>query len=347
MKNMRPATNPLNINLPDGMMVISTHLCNLEIPGLPYVLEGHIVPDLTVALLIGIRILCEMGCIIVFTDTACYVRYQGKVILTGYKDPSMDLWVLPITPDAIKSHEIQLRTGPSMARAPQSPVTLPTPPQCMDGAMFMHSMQTQANTVKFAHQAMCNPKILSLLKALQKGYLKECPNLSEGLVTKYLNPSPATAKGHMKRPKKGIWSTRKKVTTKGENNVPSVPAPVPQVVPPPLPLFVEPLPYNGPAYGARMDVNLIPDEKLIANVFCFGAFAHKINGVVYNDLTGNFPFMSIDGSVCFFVLYHYETNAIPVKPIANVDNRSIFEAYKRGIRDIGSKEIQAKNECYG
>jgi hypothetical protein len=97
MKNVRPTTNPLNINLLDGTMVKSMHVCNLEIPGLPYVLEGHIVPDLTVALLIGIQILCKMGCIVVFTDTACYVRYQDKVILTGYKDQSTDLWVLPIT----------------------------------------------------------------------------------------------------------------------------------------------------------------------------------------------------------------------------------------------------------
>jgi hypothetical protein len=140
MNNVRPATNPLNINLPDGTMVKSMHVCNLEIPGLPYVLEGHIVPDLTMALLIVIRILCKMGCIIVFIDTACYVRYQGEVILTGYKDPSTDLWVLPITPDAIKSHKKQLQTSPGMARAPQSPVTLPTPSQRMDGAMFAHSM---------------------------------------------------------------------------------------------------------------------------------------------------------------------------------------------------------------
>jgi hypothetical protein len=137
------------------------------------------------------------------------------------------------------------------------------------------------------------------------------------------------------------------VTTKGENNVPSVPAPVPQVVPPSLPLFVELLPYNGPAYGARMDVNLIPDDELIANMFCFGAFANKINGVVYNDLTGNFPFMSIDGSVCFFVLYHYETNAILVKPIANVNNQSIFEAYKEVFETLEAKVYKPKNECYG
>ena len=107
MKNVRLATHPLTINLPDGTMVKSTHICDLEIPGLPYVLEGHIMPDLTVALLVGIRILCKLGCTLLFTDTACYVRYQENFILTGYKDPSMDLWVLPITPDAINQQKLR------------------------------------------------------------------------------------------------------------------------------------------------------------------------------------------------------------------------------------------------
>jgi hypothetical protein len=46
------------------------------------------------------------------------------------------------------------------------------------------------------------------------------------------------------------------------------------------------------------------DKESIANIFSFGAFADKNNGIVYHDLTGSFPFMSLDGSVCFFVLYH-------------------------------------------
>ncbi len=62
MKNVRIAPNPLNINLPDGKMVHSTHICDVEIPDLPHVLEGHIVPALNVASLIGIRILCKVGC---------------------------------------------------------------------------------------------------------------------------------------------------------------------------------------------------------------------------------------------------------------------------------------------
>jgi hypothetical protein len=45
------------------------------------------------------------------------------------------------------------------------------------------------------------------MKALKMGFLKGCPNLNEDVVTKYLYPSPAIAKGHMKRPKRGIRST--------------------------------------------------------------------------------------------------------------------------------------------
>jgi hypothetical protein len=45
-------------------------------------------------------------------------------------------------------------------------------------------------------------------------------------------------------------------------------------------------------------------EESIANIFAFGAFADKNNEVVYHNLTGLFPFMSLDGSVCFFVLYN-------------------------------------------
>ena len=137
---------------------------------------------------------------------------------------------------------------------------------------------------------MCNPKTSSLLTALRRGFLKGCPNLSEELVTKYLNPSPAMAKGHMKRPKKGIRSTNKKAKTKGDDVQPA-PVPVPQVAPPLLPQYNEELrPYPGPEYDARLEgVNIILEDKSIANVFCFGAFTDKISGVVYNDLTGNFP----------------------------------------------------------
>jgi hypothetical protein len=72
-------------------------------------------------------------------------------------------------------------------------------------------VKTHANQVKFAHQSLCNPKVSTLLKAVRKGFQKGCPNLTEKLILKYLNPSPATAKGHMKMPCHGIKSTRPNV----------------------------------------------------------------------------------------------------------------------------------------
>jgi hypothetical protein len=80
-----------------------------------------------------------------------------------------------------------------MDRAP-----LPTIILTMAIVVFTHSMQTRSNAVKFAHQSLGSPKISSLLKAAQKGFLNGCPNITVNLITKYLNPSPGTAKGHMK-----------------------------------------------------------------------------------------------------------------------------------------------------
>ena len=79
-KNLRLAVRPLTINLPDGTKVMSTHMCNITIPGLPKVLVGHVVPKLSIALLIGIRVLCDAGCEAVFTKTKCDLWYKGKLL---------------------------------------------------------------------------------------------------------------------------------------------------------------------------------------------------------------------------------------------------------------------------
>ena len=60
---------------------------------------GHMVPKLTIALLIGIRVLCDAGCKVLFTKNKCDAWYNGNIILCGKKDPSTDLWTLPINTD--------------------------------------------------------------------------------------------------------------------------------------------------------------------------------------------------------------------------------------------------------
>ncbi len=101
VKNIRKSDNPITISLPDGSKVTSTHICDINIQGLPTVLTGHIVPGITMASLIGIRILCKAGCNVVFDDEKCEVFYRNNLILTGYKDPTTYLWTLPIFNDKV------------------------------------------------------------------------------------------------------------------------------------------------------------------------------------------------------------------------------------------------------
>jgi hypothetical protein len=51
--NKRIATTPITINLPDGRKVLSSHVCDFIIPGLPSRLVGHVVPGLAVASLVS------------------------------------------------------------------------------------------------------------------------------------------------------------------------------------------------------------------------------------------------------------------------------------------------------
>ncbi len=81
-------------------------------------LTGHIMPDMTTASLFGIHILCEAGCKVLFDDDECQVIYNSEVILTGYKDPTSNLWTLPILPSeptrTTQDAQYQLPLGPCM-----------------------------------------------------------------------------------------------------------------------------------------------------------------------------------------------------------------------------------------
>ena len=106
-----------------------------------------------------------------------------------------------------------------------------------------------------------------------------------------------------------------------------------------LPVPTVPAAIQPPDPIQRHDVPhfIADDNDSIPNVFCFGAFADNREGVVYNDLAGAFPFISPDGNVCFFAMYHYKANVILVTPVVDLDNNSIFNAYKMQFNNLASK----------
>ncbi len=338
--NIRVARNPININLPDGKRITSTHTCDIVIPGLPQTLIRHIVPEMKMASLLRIRILCKAGCEVIFDNEKCRVNFNGKTIMIGSKDPTSDLWTLPIMSQAEQwttpsSKTTPSRSGPCESRAPLSPAA------ATDMATFSYHRTTKANAVTFMHQSLGNPPKSSLVTAINAGFLCGAPHLNNKSVTKYLMPSPATSKGHMKCPRKGLRSTAPKPTRRPEPpsalpRPPSIPGIHADAMPGLIPIDDDNFSDPGPAFIADID------DESIANVFCFGAFADKNTGAVYNDCTGNFPFMSLDGNVCFFVMYHYETNAIFVTPIPGLDSQNILNAYKKNFEFLVSKGYHPK-----
>ena len=152
--------------------------------------------------------------------------------------------------------------------------------------LFSHTARTKANSIKFAHQSMRSPKITTLLKAIRRCFLDGCPNLSARGVTRYLNPSPATAKGHMKRPHQGIRSTTTKQLRQPPSARPGTTVHATLIADDNswMDDIYAPSFHAGPLEHGPL-VIIKDDDSSVGNIFCFTAFAEQRTGVLYNDLT--------------------------------------------------------------
>ena len=101
-----------------------------------------------------------------------------------------------------------------------------------------------------------------------------------------------------------------------------------------------PLLHAGPLEHGPYDIE--DDDSSIGNIFCFGTFADKQTGILYNNLTGLFPYMSLEGNVCFIIIYHYESNAILALPISGFNDNTVFAAYKTQFDFLKSKGYKIK-----
>ncbi len=99
------------------------------------------------------------------------------------------------------------------------------------------------------------------------------------------------------------------------------------------------IPFVRPATNANV---IQSDDDSIANVFIFAVFADKRTGILYSDLTSTFTFMSLEGNVCFLVVYHYKSNAILALPIANFADGTILAAYQQQFELLKSKGHKIK-----
>ena len=85
-----------------------------------------------------------------------------------------------------------------------------------------------------------------------------------------------------------------------------------------------------------------PEQEMKTNEVFIAYFTTDKNGVVYTDLTGKFPITSLDGHKYILILYHYDSNAILVKPLKNRSDEETLKVYKEFYDELKQKGFTIK-----
>jgi hypothetical protein len=98
---------PLNVNMPNGTTIQSSHTCNLLLTYLPsQARQAHILPGIVHNSLISVGQLCDSRCIVTLTHYQVTVTKNKKCVMQGSRDPKSRLWRVNLNQKS-KIHEIQ------------------------------------------------------------------------------------------------------------------------------------------------------------------------------------------------------------------------------------------------
>ena len=155
--------------------------------------RAHIVPGLAPTSLVSIKILCDAGCEVNYNGKECFVYYKNKLVWKRRREVLTKLWVLPLSPTTKPEH---------------MPFRQPALHH-QEYAANTYQMTSKAALIKYLHQCLFCPPKRTLLKAINNNQLTTWLGLTTAAVEEYLpDHAPSTDKGHMRRQRKGIRSTR-------------------------------------------------------------------------------------------------------------------------------------------
>ncbi len=186
---MLPTTNSIQVRIPDGSTMHSSHTTQLHIPPLPIgATQAHILPSLAHNL-ISIGQLCDHDCVATFDRQQVTIRHNNTTILQGHRDKHTGLWCLPT-----------LATT-SLATAPC--------PQTLKPALAhnAYTVGLKSDLIKYLHRCCFSPTTQTWLDAIRQGYFATWPGLTAELVTRHLPKTDATIKGHLRQQYKNTRPT--------------------------------------------------------------------------------------------------------------------------------------------
>jgi hypothetical protein len=188
-KNKVLTQTPLEVLLPNGATIASTHTATLDLPSFPNAaMKAHILPGLAPHSLLSVGQMCDSGCAITFTAKKVSVTHGATTILTGQRDKESGMCRVP------------LGNNNSAQAAPEH---------------YVHNVCEQKSikdTITYLHASCFRHVQDTWLKSIQNGHFATWPSLTVENVCKYLPKYDAMVKGHMNQIHQNIRSTQPAVT---------------------------------------------------------------------------------------------------------------------------------------
>jgi hypothetical protein len=182
--NKQAAHIPLNVNMPNGTTIQSSHTCDLLLTDLPpQARKAHTLPGFVHNSLISVGQLCDNGCNVTFTQEQVTVSKKGKCVMYGSRDPRSRLWIVDLK-QIFETNQVQCNHA--------------------------HGNSNQKDLINYLHAACFSPVKSTWITAIKNGHFTSWPGLTEQAVKKHLSKSTSTTKCHLNQQRKNARTTKVK-----------------------------------------------------------------------------------------------------------------------------------------
>jgi hypothetical protein len=172
----------LNVNVPNGTTIQSSHTCSLLLTELPpQARQAHILPGLLHNSLISVGQLCDNGCSVTFTQDQVTVSKNKTCVMYGSRDRKSRLWRVDLE-QKFENNKVQCN----------------------------HT--NQKDLINYLHAACFSPVKSTWITAIKDGNFSSWPGLTEHAVEKHLSKSTSTTKGHLNQQRQNTRTTKIKDT---------------------------------------------------------------------------------------------------------------------------------------
>jgi hypothetical protein len=196
--------------LPDGTRTSAATVSELAHDVRQPAKEVHIVPSIKTHSLLSTAKFAEAGYITVFDDEEVNIydaqnttlKVSRGAIVRGWFDKTANLWRIPQIPVVLNNNTdtVLVNKQPTEFLPGRTPI--------IEAINNVYELKTQPELVRYLHACAGFPTKPSWIKAIKNGQYASWPGLTVKAVAKHFPESEETMKGHGRKTKSGLRSTK-------------------------------------------------------------------------------------------------------------------------------------------